>query len=73
MWDSEYSCAPFVLKTADIAADKLVRLRSNLCLWSAPPPYSLISIYYHVTVSNFIVCSRVRMANKRCSSFQVYF
>lgn len=40
MWDSEYGCAPFVLKTADIAADKLVRLRSNLCLWSAPPPYS---------------------------------
>jgi hypothetical protein len=40
MWDSEYGCAPFVLKTADIAADKLVRLRSNLCLWSAAPPYS---------------------------------
>jgi len=40
MWDSEYGCAPFVLKTADIVADKLVRLRSNLCLWSAPPPYS---------------------------------
>jgi hypothetical protein len=40
MWDSEYGCAPFVLKTADIAADKLMRLRSNLCLWSAPPPYS---------------------------------
>ena len=40
MWDSEYGCAPFVLKTADIAADKLMRVRSNLCLWSAPPPYS---------------------------------
>ena len=40
LWDSEYGCAPFVLKTADINADKLMRLRSNLCLWSAPPPYS---------------------------------
>ena len=38
--DCEYGCAPFVLKTADIPADKLVRLRSNLCLWGAPPPYS---------------------------------
>lgn len=40
LWDCEYGCAPFVLKTADIPADKLMRLRSNLCLWSAPPPYS---------------------------------
>lgn len=40
LWDSEYGCAPFVLKTADIGADKLMRLRSNLCLWGAPPPYS---------------------------------
>lgn len=39
MWDSEYGCAPFVLKTAGINADKLMRLRSNLCLWSAPPAY----------------------------------
>ncbi|MEG4581001.1 transposase [Microcoleus sp. MON1_C5] len=38
--DSEYGCAPFVLKTAGIQADKLMRLRSNLCLWGAPPPYS---------------------------------
>jgi hypothetical protein len=30
VWDSEYGCAPFVLKTADIPADILVRLRSNL-------------------------------------------
>ena len=35
--DSEYGCAPFVLKTAGIQADKLMRLRSNLCLWGAPP------------------------------------
>ena len=29
-----------VLKTSNIKADILVRLRSNLCLWGAPPPYS---------------------------------
>jgi hypothetical protein len=40
LWDCEYGCAPFVLKTADIPADKLVRLRSNLCVWGTPPPYS---------------------------------
>lgn len=40
LWDSEYGCARFVLETADIAADKLMRLRSNLNLWGAPPPYS---------------------------------
>ncbi len=39
VWDSEYGCAPFVRKTSDIAADILVRLRSNLCLWGAPPAY----------------------------------
>jgi len=33
VWDSEYGCAPFVLKTANIPVDILVRLRSNLCLW----------------------------------------
>jgi hypothetical protein len=40
LWDSEYGCAPFVLKTANLAVDKLMRLRSNLCLWGAPPAYS---------------------------------
>jgi hypothetical protein len=40
LWDSEYGCAPFVLKTAGIRADILVRLRSNLCLWGAPDAYS---------------------------------
>lgn len=40
LWDSEYGCAPFVLQTADIAADKLMRLRSNLCFWTSPPVYS---------------------------------
>ena len=39
VWDSDYGCAPFVLKTANIPADILVRLRSNLCLWGAPPVY----------------------------------
>ncbi|MGB3310515.1 MAG: NF041680 family putative transposase [Nodosilinea sp.] len=39
LWDSEYGCASFVLKTADIEADKLMRLRSNRNLWGAPPPY----------------------------------
>ncbi|MEH2430830.1 MAG: transposase [Nostoc sp.] len=40
LWDNEYGCAPFVIKTADINADKLMRLRSNLCLWGEPPQYS---------------------------------
>jgi hypothetical protein len=40
LWDIEYGCAPFVSKTADINADKLMRLRSNLCLWAEPPQYS---------------------------------
>lgn len=37
--DSEYGCAPFVNQSADVACDKIVRLRPNLCLWGAPPPY----------------------------------
>jgi hypothetical protein len=40
VWDSEYGCAPFILKTTNIKVDILVRLRSNLCLWGAPPAYS---------------------------------
>jgi hypothetical protein len=40
LWDSEYGCARFVLATADIACDKLMRLRSNRCLWTTPPIYS---------------------------------
>ena len=39
LWDSEYGCASFVLQTADIEADKLMRVRSNRNLWSAPEPY----------------------------------
>lgn len=40
LWDAEYGCASFVKHTADIAADKLMRLRSNRLLYSAPPPYT---------------------------------
>lgn len=40
LWDAEYGCASFVKQTADIAADKLMRLRSNRLLYSAPPPYT---------------------------------
>ena len=37
--DAEYGCAPFINASADIPCDKLIRLRSNLCLRTAPPPY----------------------------------
>jgi len=40
LFDREYGCASLVLQTADVAADKLIRLRSNRCLYSAPPAYS---------------------------------
>jgi len=36
LFDNEYGCAPLVKATAAIAADKLMRIRSNRCLWSAP-------------------------------------
>ena len=39
LWDAEYGCASFVKQTADVAADKLMRLRSNRVLYGAPPPY----------------------------------
>ncbi len=39
-YDSEYGNAVFVKQTAGIEADLLLRLRPNLCLWGAPPPYS---------------------------------
>ncbi len=39
LWDSEYGCATFVNQTADLEADKLMRLRPNRCLWGAPPLY----------------------------------
>lgn len=40
VWDSEYSNITFLKLTANIRADKLIRLRPNRCLWTAPPPYS---------------------------------
>ncbi len=40
VFDSEYGNASFVKQTAGIAADLLLRLRPNMCLWEAPPPYS---------------------------------
>jgi len=40
LWDSEYGNATFVNGSADIAADKIIRLRPNLCLRGAPPSYS---------------------------------
>ncbi|MBV8885723.1 MAG: hypothetical protein JO235_17245 [Chroococcidiopsidaceae cyanobacterium CP_BM_RX_35] len=40
VFDSEYGNAAFVKQTADLKVDLLLRLRSNLCLWGAPPPYA---------------------------------
>jgi hypothetical protein len=40
LWDSEYGCARFLQLTAEIACDKLLRLRPNRVLYGAPPPYS---------------------------------
>lgn len=40
LWDAEYGCASFIKQTADIPADKLMRLRSNRVLYGAPPPYT---------------------------------
>ncbi len=39
LWDSEYGCAKFIKLTADINADKLIRLRPNRCVFGAPRPY----------------------------------
>ena len=39
LWDSEYGCAVFLRATADVPADKLIRLRTNLCLEGPPKPY----------------------------------
>jgi len=40
LFDAEYGCAPFRHQTTSLACDVLVRLRSNLVLYTAPPPYS---------------------------------
>ena len=39
LWDAEYGCAPFLLATADIPADKIIRLRPNLRLFGPPSDY----------------------------------
>ena len=39
LWDSEYGCAVFLKETADIPADKVFRLRGNLCLEGPTKPY----------------------------------
>jgi len=39
LWDSEYGCAPLINQTAFLPVDKLMRLRSNLCLWGRPGAY----------------------------------
>ncbi len=39
-YDSEYGNASFLKQTSGIEADLLLRLRPNMCLWGAPPPYS---------------------------------
>jgi hypothetical protein len=39
-YDSEYGNASFVHANSGIAADLLLRLRPNMCLWGAPPAYS---------------------------------
>lgn len=39
-YDRAYGNAPFIKATATIAADLLIRLPSNRCVWGAPPPYS---------------------------------
>jgi hypothetical protein len=39
LWDSEYGCAAFLKATAQVKADKLIRLRTNLCLEGPTKPY----------------------------------
>jgi hypothetical protein len=39
LWDAEYGCAPFLLATADIPTDKIIRLRPNLNLAGPPGRY----------------------------------
>ena len=39
LWDAEYGCGAFLQMTADVKADKLIRLRTNLCLEGPNQPY----------------------------------
>jgi hypothetical protein len=53
LWDSEYGCAAFLLATVDVPADKLIRLRTNLCLegptkpWPGRGPHPKHGIKFH--------------------------
>jgi hypothetical protein len=38
--DREYGNAKWVLETAELEIECIMRIRSNTCLWTAPPPYS---------------------------------
>jgi hypothetical protein len=40
IWDSEYGVAAFLRATADVPADKLIRLRTNLCLEGPTKPHT---------------------------------
>ena len=40
LWDAEYGCARFIELTANVACDKVMRLRSNRVVYGPPPPYS---------------------------------
>lgn len=40
VFDSQYGNATFVRQTVAIQVELLLRLRSNMCLWGAPPSYS---------------------------------
>jgi hypothetical protein len=39
LWDSEYGSAAFLQATAHVKADKVIRLRTNLCLEGPTKPY----------------------------------
>ncbi len=40
LWDAEYGCAPFIVQSATIECDKLIRVRPNRVLYTAPPDYA---------------------------------
>lgn len=40
LWDAEYGCGAFLKATQSVAADKLIRLRANLCLEGPTKPYA---------------------------------
>jgi hypothetical protein len=39
LWDAEYGCGAFLRATAEVQADKLIRLRGNLCLEGPTKPW----------------------------------